>query len=284
LACIALTACARTWIDYQPYSTQTSAQAKVVNYTLVAFEGDIEALARAGGFVVGTIQVRGNGYAGEDDIASRARLEAANYGGTHIILAGKGSSVSLAKITPDRAHTSGTVSGNTYNATTTYQPGVSVPVTRHRAGYVVVRVPVDHWRDLPAALRPAYGRHYDNPAFAGTQRPVERTVRGAPGSDSRERGTTPSDGIADDAWSCTRAPNGNGICFRREAGCRQARAQLADHGYSSCIGQSFALCFVYERNDERGLSCHPDRVACRLQRDFHFSRGDSLIRACERNQ
>lgn len=91
---LGLTACTRTFVDFKPYSSNVSNFRPVMSYAIVAYEGDISILAQAGGVVVGTLNVSGNGYADTDDVRSRAMDEAAKVGGTHLLVAGEGSTTS----------------------------------------------------------------------------------------------------------------------------------------------------------------------------------------------
>lgn len=262
---LGLTACTRTFVDFKPYSSTVGNFRPVMSYAVVAYEGDISTLAQVGGVVVGTLNVSGNGYADTDDVRSRAMDEAARVGGTHLLVAGEGSSTNWAQITPDRATT--TVYGNT--ATTTYTPGAEIPITRHRGAFVVVRVPPERWLDLPSSLRPVSGRHFKG-AYPG-----QREVTGAPGS--ADPVTAPIDGN----WFCTSDDATTmGMCFRAATACQDTYEQLKQYGSKPCVAWPEATCFSVKRGPSAQISCHPTMQACRSQRDYAFGQGNEIIREC----
>jgi hypothetical protein len=259
---LGLTACVQTYASFQPYSSTVRTYRPVMGYAIVAYEGDIPALAQADGQVVGTVNVSGNGYAGAGDIRGRAMEEAARVGGTHLLIAGEGSSTSWAKITPDSATT--TVYGNT--ATTTFKPGMAMPITRHRGAFVVVRVPPERWLDLPTSLRPVRGRH-----FKGDYPPRPK-VTGAPGA---------ADPPIAGNWYCTGDDAASmGMCFRAMPACQDSYRRLKEYGSRPCEARPEASCFSAKVGQSTQLSCHPTVQACRSQRDYTFSQGIEIIREC----
>lgn len=139
-----------TRASFTPYRATTAALPPICRAAVVAYEGDIDTLAGAGGEIVGTLEVRGNGFTGRSDVRARASSEAAQRGGTHVLVAGEGSSTTWTQTTPTTATTR--VYGNT--ATTTVTPGTVVPVSRPHGGFVIVRVPPEKWLYLPQELRP----------------------------------------------------------------------------------------------------------------------------------
>lgn len=259
---LGLMACVQTYAAFQPYSSTVRTFRPVMSYAIVAYEGDIPTLAHAEGQVVGTLNVSGNGYAGADAIRWRAMQEAAGVGGTHLLIAGEGSSTSWAQLTPDRATT--TVYGNT--ATTTYTPGAQMPITRHRGAFVVVRVPPERWLDLPVPLRPVQGRH-----FTGDL-PRQRQVTDAPGAADRP--------IAGN-WFCTGDDAGTmGMCFREVPACQDSYERLKQYGSNPCVTRTEASCFSAKVDQSAQISCHPTTQACRSQRDYVFGLGNEIVREC----
>jgi hypothetical protein len=260
-----LTACVQTYVAFKPYSSTVRTSRPVMGYAIVAYEGDIKTLAQADGQVVGTLDVSGNGYAGADDIRSRAMDEAARVGGTHLLIAGEGASTSWAQITPDRATT--TVYGNT--ATTTYTPGAEIPITHHRGAFVVVRVPPERWLDLPVSLRPVQGRH-----FKGDY-PGQRKVTGAPGA------TDPPIAAARGNWFCTGSDVvTTGVCFRTMSACETSYEKLKQYNYQPCVERPEATCFSAKASQSGLISCHPTMQACRAQQDYSFAQGHEIAREC----
>lgn len=243
-----------------------------MRYTVVAYEGDIPELAKADGKVVGTLDVSGNGYAGADDVRERALEEAAAVGGTHLLIAGEGSSTSWAQITPDRATTQ--VYGNT--ATTTYTPGTQLPITRHRGAFVVVRVPPSRWIELPVALRPAPGYH-----FKGRYLRKQQSSRA-----SQEPHAPPAGRQAPENWSCVpSSANRPGMCFRTSQACEDAYETLEQNEPVPCEPAEEATCFSsLVADDPIALSCHPSMQDCRAQRDLYFGQGHEIVRECTQSQ
>jgi Cyclin D1 binding domain len=152
-----LVACVST--QFHPRSAVPEAQ---VTARAVEFhEDDIRTLAAVGGRVVGTIFAQGSGFhfwpdwASSDDgsLDASAAREAAQAGGTHIILSSRGEdyfNVTFA----GSSSTNCTGYGGSVNCTSTYNPPRTQTVSKPRAEYVVVRVPPQNWADLPGALRP----------------------------------------------------------------------------------------------------------------------------------
>ena len=267
---LALTACAHTFVDFKPYSSTVGTFRPVMTYAIIAYQGDIATLAQAGGVVVGTLNVGGNGYADAADIRVRAVDEAARVGGTHLLVAGEGSSTSWAQITPDRATT--TVYGNT--ATTTYTPGAEIPITRHRGAFVVVRVPPERWLELPGTLRPVLGRHFKG-AYPG-----QRVVAGAPGSTD-----PPAAAPISGNWFCTSDDAATmGMCFRAVTDCNDIYEKLRQYGSKPCAPRLEATCFSVKRGSSALISCHPTMQACRSQRDYSFGQGNEIVRECTSTQ
>lgn len=266
-----LVACEQTQAHFTPYSAQSVNLRKVVEYTIVAYRGDIPALVNAGGELVGSLDVNGNGFASADDVRSRALYEAAEIGGTHLLLASEGATTSWAKISPDTATT--TVYGNT--ATTTVTPGAEMPVTKHHGAFLVVRVPPGRWLDLPVGLRPVPGRH-----FRG-EYPGQQHVTGAPGSIDESPITAPQSA----SWSCSITQDGNdGVCFRGVQQCEAWRARLNQVATTPCTPTVQATCFSFEANGAPSMLCHPTTAACRSQRDYMFTRGERIIQECTPSQ
>lgn len=114
VAVVAAVGCSRTWVKFKPYSAAAPRAPAVMGYAIVTYEGDIPALAQAEGYTIGSLEVDGNGFANSEDVRLRATVEAAEYGGTHVVVANEGSSTSWAQISPDRATT--TFQGNTATA------------------------------------------------------------------------------------------------------------------------------------------------------------------------
>lgn len=257
--------CVNTWVDFKPYSTATLGRQPVLQTTILAYEGDIEALALAGAEIVGVLQVRGNGFASPYHIRRRALHEAARLGATHILLGNERSIVSWVQITPDRATTR--ISGN--RATTTYQPGAQMPVTNHSGSFVLVRVPPEHWIQLPEGLRPVPGRHLSG------ELPPQATTHAGSSAAPPERAS----------WYCTSGQRvAAGMCFRTEMECRELRERLAAHRYSPCRGSASAFCFSFESEEGTRLLCHPTIESCQAQRDYAFSQGQEIRRECSISQ
>jgi S1-C subfamily serine protease len=145
--------CARTQTQFTPYTAEAAAEdaPKLVEEATLAYQGDIAALEAAGGTLLGTLSVNGNGFASSADVRHRALAEAARRGATHVVFGGERASTESVQVTRDSATT--TVSGNT--ATTTFVPGARLPITRHSGLYYLVRVPTEAWCDLPNSIRPA---------------------------------------------------------------------------------------------------------------------------------
>lgn len=258
-----LTGCARTWVEFTPYRAGAGGM-PLLTYAVVAYEGDISSLAAAGAEIVGSLEVSGNGFASGDNVRGRAMEEAARHGGTHLLVAAEGSTVTWTQTTPDRATT--TISGNT--AHTTVYPGAQVPVTRHSGAFVIVRVPPSRWGDLPPRLQPVTGRHLAGPWPMPPRRTRVPTASGGGASTAR--------------WYCMSGPTSDlGVCYRRNDQCQYAHAEFAKHGYATCQRRGTAACFS-GRNT--GLSCHPTDEACQAQRDYAFSQGDDIVRECTDSQ
>jgi hypothetical protein len=269
-------ACAETHADFQPYSSTSRGYTRVMRIAILAYEGDIPTLIGAGGEIVGTLSIGGNGYADSNDVRYRAVEQAAAVGGTHLLIAREGSSLSLAQVTPDRATT--TVYGNT--ATTTYTPGAQVPINRPNGRYVVVRVPPQRWSELPTTLRPVAGQHYQG-------RPVvARRVTGAPGASVRVTGAPGASVMPQSrasSWFCTNGSTPDfGLCVRSFEGCEKALVDLKQYGATACTSATEATCFSWKtKNAEPAmLSCHPSLAACRRQHDYAFGQGGIIAREC----
>jgi hypothetical protein len=143
-ACMLCVAC-HVNVNYRPYIS--GKQPPLLTRARIAYEGDVQALADAGGFLIGTIDADA-----DDDFRSsiedEARDIAAERGGTHVILTNQSVAQQLVQIAPDRVHVA--PDGNGYTAT--YHSG-SVPINIASATYAVIRVPKKHWHRLPANLR-----------------------------------------------------------------------------------------------------------------------------------
>jgi hypothetical protein len=141
---LVLAACVNT--EYTPYRAEYGeGLPRVTDIAVLAQRGDVEALVAAGGFPIGTMTGYGNAYASHSAVESRVRESAAERGATHILFASSWVSTSY---TPVSATTKCT--GNTCNTTTTGGEEISKP----RAGYVLVRVPLERWVELHLALQP----------------------------------------------------------------------------------------------------------------------------------
>jgi hypothetical protein len=119
------------------------------------YEADVPTLKAAGAELLGSVESNGSGVSSHDDLAADAADVAAERGGTHFILASSGVQVSQ-WTTPGRANTTCTpdISGST-SCSTSYTPPTSTPIYHPFAGFQVVRVPPERWKELPEALRPS---------------------------------------------------------------------------------------------------------------------------------
>lgn len=147
---LAAVGCApQTWARFEPYASTSRAPAILV-VAQRAYQGDAPSLFAAGGDVLGTVYVRGNGYADTDAIMAAAAAAAAQVGGTHYIVSARGAETEDVAITQPTATT--TISEST--AYTTYHPATTIPITRYSVAVIVVRVPESGWIGLPPSLRP----------------------------------------------------------------------------------------------------------------------------------
>lgn len=261
--------CVRTWAEFTPYSSAARSAAPMLHKAVFAYEGDIESLAYARAQIIGTLRINGNGWAGKGDLRYRALTEAASYGGTHVILGSEAGSASWHKITSDRATT--TLQGNT--ATTTFEPGREVRVTKFSGGYVIVRVEYRDWPRLPAELQPRPGLHY-TPA---TEAPQSAAVSQGGTSPGSAPGATTSAEVGW-GWFCITRSETLGICFRELDRCKNASRRLGT-AYGACEGRREAYCF-----STGAFRCHPTMQACRTQRDYEFSQGKSIVAECARSE
>lgn len=267
VAVVAAVGCSRTWVKFKPYSAAAPRAPAVMGYAIVTYEGDIPALAQAEGYTIGSLEVDGNGFANSEDVRLRATVEAAEYGGTHVVVANEGSSTSWAQISPDRATT--TFQGNT--ATTTLQPGTRMRVVRPHGAFIVVRVPPHRWLDLPATIRPILGTHFKG------EYPRRLSVSGPPGA-----GMAPPTAVQSTstfAWSCGAAADQHGMCFRTVDMCNDFQARLGKQ-HVMCVGRREAHCFSYAKEGRTLLSCHPTIEACRAFRDYAFTNGGAIVQEC----
>lgn len=143
-----LAACAQ--VSYTPNSV-TSPKDRLTQRAVVCYEGDLATLERAGGQVHGRMRLDGNGYSTFTALEGQAQHEAAEKGGTHVLMVDREVEVSEVQMTPDTATTRRTSPGN-YQ--TTYTPGVRGTVRKPSASFLVVRVPPARWGELPGPLRP----------------------------------------------------------------------------------------------------------------------------------
>lgn len=265
--------CARTFADFEPYSATSKRLKKVVGSAVIAYEGDIPFLAQAGGEVIGSISVSGNGFADVEDIRARAQGDAADVGGTHVIIAQEGSSTSWAKISPDRVTT--TSYGST--ATSTYTPGAQVPITRHSGSFVVIAVPAEQWLSLPPELRPAESKLVRSNAR-------RHQMVGGPGAQSAlAPSRAPS--LRENGWYCSVADDHSGLCVRDARECQTAYEELKAHGFAPCEAVQTAWCFSSMRaGNGPTLSCAQSIAACRGYRDYSFGNGSSITQECARSE
>lgn len=136
--------CVRT--KFTPHATAQGSVSPVTRQAIEAREGDMDYLAEAGGFVVGTMETRGAPLASMSSVHGKTRRDAAKHGATHVILADE--QYVQVKLSSDRATT--TCYGNTCQ--TEFHEGATG--NAKRASYVLVRVAPGNWGRLPDALRP----------------------------------------------------------------------------------------------------------------------------------
>ena len=128
-------------------------QLQVTECAVEFHEDDLSTLVAVGGSVLGTVSAQGNGYSNGGMLDASAAREAAQGGGTHIILSTRGEeyfSVTFA----GSSHTNCTAYGDNVNCNSTYTPPQTQTYAKPNAEYVVVRVPPENWTELPAALQP----------------------------------------------------------------------------------------------------------------------------------
>jgi hypothetical protein len=155
LFAVALAACAagaqfhsRTGADYPRVAVQA----------LPCQEAQIELLTKAGGVPIGTIDAKAwRVDATDDDLDEKAAKEAADHGGTHIVLTTRGLDT-MTYTQPGQTTTDCTHDGHEGECQTTTTDPTTSTVTKPTARYVVFRVPADGWAKLPELLRPAAQR------------------------------------------------------------------------------------------------------------------------------
>lgn len=143
--------CASVSTQYTPHKAEyRSGAAPSTALAVVAYEGDVEALADAGGEIIGTIDADGNARADREDIEEAVCERAAALGATHVIFVA--------------AHIETHQAPSTFRATCRAVPGLPQArcVTRERFGeltetphakYVLLRVPPTSWSKLPPSLQ-----------------------------------------------------------------------------------------------------------------------------------
>jgi hypothetical protein len=153
-----------TRCEYEPYSASATFT-PVTGRAVEVFEGDIETLKRAGGKIVGYLDVSGNGFSSFRTTASRAARDAALHGATHFVVLGKDVDTSYAT-TPGytTSKTTGSASAYAYGnyahaygqstTNTVYTPPQTYQINKPRARYAIIRVDPSRWTSLPEPIRP----------------------------------------------------------------------------------------------------------------------------------
>lgn len=265
--------CAATTTDFHPYSA-TAVKHAVTEQAVFAYPGDVAKLKAAGGELVGWLTVGGNGFASRDDVRDQALVEAAARGGSHVLIFDESAETSLVQLTNDRAMT--TVNGNT--ATTTFQPGMVAPVTRHNGTFAIVRVPPHAWSELPPQLRPMPNRYallhmgpdQDKPGSEPTVRPAQEPAAQA------NANTTPADPpAAEQNWFCQTSGDAD-VCFRDRAACD------ASIDNPACERESAAYCFSSDAGSGSvaSMRCHATVDGCHIERDAAFASGAHISNEC----
>lgn len=145
VACALLLAgCVKT--KFTPHETAQSPLPQVTREAVLAQEGDLEYLAAAGGYVVGTMRTSGAPLASMSSVRGKTRRDSAKHGATHVIVADE--QLIRVKLSNDRATT--TCYGNTCQ--TEFHEGVTG--NQKYGTYVLIRVSPENWGRLPEALRP----------------------------------------------------------------------------------------------------------------------------------
>ena len=149
---------------YEPHTAQQ--RARTVDVAVVAYRGDIDALAAVEGEPVGTVVVEGD-YGDDATFEAEARKVAAEKGGTHVIAAARDAAdvKEVDRFATKNRRFAHAMSGfgdekrcreGDMRACAQQLEDPTVYKTRHirLVSYVVVAVPPGRWADLPAALRP----------------------------------------------------------------------------------------------------------------------------------
>lgn len=142
--------------DFEPWKAQYKGGLPPVACEAVElYEGDIDAVGKAGGYVIGTLASSSSGMITSDKRINKKSLEkAASLGGTHVILSSEMTTVTWSQVTKDRVDTHGSVdSQGNFQSTSTYTPGSKVATEHRTKMYVVIRVAPEWNEDLPSALR-----------------------------------------------------------------------------------------------------------------------------------
>jgi hypothetical protein len=264
--------CARTVADFRPYSA-TSVKQPVTERAVFAYPGDVGRLRKRGAELVGSIYVGGNGFATRDDVRDRALEQAAALGGTHVFIRNEQSSTVWAQTTPDRATTY--VRGNT--ATTLFQPGMQVPITKFSGDFIVVRVLPERWSGLPAPLRPRPNTIARRMIARASDDPYANSDdEGRDDAQLTEASTEPAHSTPDSPWYCQDADDGR--CYRTAEQCRAADTE------ETCDAESVAFCASWQdrddATDETTLRCYGTDAACRTGRDGAFADGADIMHEC----
>jgi hypothetical protein len=145
-ALLCVSGCGAVATTYAPQSAVAPAPA--TESAVRFFDGDIPAIAAAGGRILGRLEA--SGYAGYERIRERSSAAVAKQGGTHFILdeddvAQRLTDAMSGRPIPERA-------------IAPYHSDAEMPVTeafkRKKVIYLVVHVPPENWGRLPEKLRP----------------------------------------------------------------------------------------------------------------------------------
>ncbi len=149
---IALVGCgASTSVKFKPRDASSARAPAVVDRAVVAFRDDAELLASAGAEILGSLEIKGSATADEDDVRSRAIVEAAKVGGTHALIAVERTAEEWEQITEDGTRSWGGAGTKLHSQPT---EGVIVNRKTSRGMFIVIRVPIERWPELPAPLQP----------------------------------------------------------------------------------------------------------------------------------
>ena len=270
---IACVSCAHTSVDFSPYSA-ASVKAALTDRALFAFPGDVAQLHAVGGELLGTLAIDGNAFATRDDLRERALDEAATMGGTHVFISGEEANTNWAKVSNDRMVTR--VSGNT--ATTIFRPGLAVPITTRHGTFVVVRVRVERWSELPRALRPQPNDHAQQRLLANLDSATNDTATNDK-PDNAAAETTAN-------WYCQALDDAE-QCFREKAACPTVDKDIP------CDDEAQAYCFAAtgvaasetaEPSHAGDLRCYATIAGCRSARDRAFASGSQIVNECTESQ